>query len=214
MRENLMRFALALAAVVALETQPARAALGEAATVAHDLNASLLEVMKNAKTLGYAGRMEKVGPIIDHAFDVPFMAEKVIGRHWDTLDEAARQRWVALFREFLVANYAGRFNDYSGQTFQDVGEEPSAFDTVLVHTRLLNPPEENVDLNYRMHKIDAGWRVIDVILKGTVSELALRRSDYTAVIDRDGFAALETYLRAKIAALQAGKGEPIGAAKQ
>ena len=46
-----------LAAVVALEIQPARAALSEAATVAHDLNASLLEVMKNAKTLGYAGRV-------------------------------------------------------------------------------------------------------------------------------------------------------------
>ena len=208
-----MRFALALAAVVALEIQPARAALSDAATVAHDLNASLLEVMKNAKTLGYAGRVEKIGPIIDRAFDVPFMAEKVIGRHWDTLNDADRRRWVALFREFLIANYAGRFNDYSGQSFLDVGEEPSAFDTVLVHTRLLNAPEENVDLNYRMHKTDAGWRVIDVLLKGTVSELALRRSDYTAVIDRDGFSALETYLREKIAGLQAGKGEPIGAAK-
>jgi phospholipid transport system substrate-binding protein len=208
-----MRFTLALAAVVALATQPARAALSDAATVAHDLNASLLEVMKNAKTLGYGGRVEKIGPIIDRAFDVPFMAEKVIGRHWDTLNDADRKRWVALFREFLIANYAGRFNGYSGQSFQDVGEEPSTFDTVIVHTRLLNAPEDNVDLNYRMHKTDTGWRVIDVLLKGTVSELALRRSDYTAVIDRDGFAALETYLREKIAALQAGKGEPIGAAK-
>ena len=204
-----MRFTCALALAMLLAARPAPAALSEAATVAHDLNASLLDVMKNAKTLGYAGRVEKIGPIIDRAFDVPFMAEKVIGRHWNTLDEAARTRWTALFREFLVANYAGRFNDYSGQSFVDLGEEPSAFDTVLVRTRLLNAPEENVDLNYRMHKTDAGWRVIDVILKGTVSELALRRSDYTAVIDRDGFAALETYLRAKIGALQAGKGEPI-----
>ena len=209
-----MRIALALVAAVVLEAQPVRAALSEAATVAHDLNASLLDVMKNAKTLGYAGRVEKIGPIIDRAFDVPFMAEKVIGRHWDTLNEADRKRWVALFREFLIANYAGRFSDYSGQSFQDLGEEPSAFDTVLVRTRLLNPPEDNVDLSYRLHKTDTGWRVIDVMLKGTVSELALRRSDYTAVIDRDGFAALETYLREKIAALQAGKGEPIGAAKQ
>src|SRR5262249_30210742 len=110
MRTHVMRFALALAAVVALEIQPARAALSDAATVAHDLNASLLEVMKNAKTLGYAGRVEKIGPIIDRAFDVPFMAEKVIGRHWDTLNDADRKRWVGLFREFLIANYAGRFN--------------------------------------------------------------------------------------------------------
>ena len=210
-----MRSALMLAGLVAAWTAgPARAELSEPAAVAHELNASLLEVMKNAKTLGYAGRQQKLGPVVDRAFDIPFMAEKVIGKHWQTLDDDGRTRWVALFREFLVANYAGRFNDYSGQSFEDLGDEPSAFDTVLVHTRLLNAPEENVDLNYRMHKTAAGWRVIDVILKGTVSELALRRSDYTAVIDRSGFAALETYLRQKIAALQAGKGEPIaGAAK-
>jgi phospholipid transport system substrate-binding protein len=203
-----MRALLAFVGLMAAWAVPAGAELSEPATVAHELNASLLDVMKNAKALGYAGRQEKLGPVVDRAFDVPFMAEKVIGRHWQTLDDAGRTRWVALFREFLIANYAGRFEGYSGQTFEDLGDEPSAFDTVLVRTRLLNPPEENVDLNYRMHEVAAGWRVIDVMLKGTVSELALRRSDYTAVIDRDGFAALETYLREKITALAAGKGEP------
>jgi phospholipid transport system substrate-binding protein len=207
-----MRAVLVLAGLMVVGAGPARAALSEPAAVAHELNASLLEVMKNAKALGYAGRQQKLGPVIDRAFDVPFMAEKVIGRHWQTLDDADRTRWVALFREFLIANYAGRFNDYSGQSFVDVGDEPSTFDTVLVHTRLLNAPEENVDLNYRMQKTAQGWRVIDVILKGTVSELALRRSDYSAVIERSGFSALETYLREKIAALAAGKGEPPSAA--
>jgi phospholipid transport system substrate-binding protein len=207
-----MRVLLTLVGLMAMGAGPARAALSEPAAVAHELNASLLEVMKNAKTLGYAGRQDKLGPVVDRAFDIPFMAEKVIGRHWQTLDDAGRTRWVALFREFLIANYAGRFNDYSGQSFEDLGDEPSAFDTVLVHTRLLNAPEENVDLNYRMHKTAAGWRVVDVILKGTVSELALRRSDYTAVIERSGFSALETYLREKIGALAAGKGEPPSAA--
>jgi len=199
---------LLLLGVLASRVGPALAALSEAAAIVHDLNATLLDVMKNAETLGYAGRRDKIGPAVDRAFDIPFMAEKVIGGHWAKLPEADRTRWVALFREFLVANYAGRFNRYSGQSFEDLGEEPSAFDTVMVRTRLVNPADENVDLNYRLHKIEPGWRIVDVVLKGTVSELALRRSDYTAVIDRAGFAALETYLREKIAALEAGKGEP------
>jgi phospholipid transport system substrate-binding protein len=203
---------LLLIGILAGGMRPALAAPSEAAAIVHDLNAALLDVMKNAEALGYAGRRDKIGPAVARAFDIPFMAEKVIGRHWQKLSEAERPRWVALFREFLVANYAGRFNRYSGQTFEDLGEEPSAFDTVLVRTRLMNPGDENVDLNYRLHKIELGWRVVDVVLKGTVSELALRRSDYTAVIDRAGFAALETYLREKIAALEAGKGEPPSAA--
>src|SRR5262245_10159878 len=128
-RTTMTRVALALVGLLAVGTGAAHAALSEPATVAHELNASLLDVMKNAKALGYAGRQEKLGPVIDRAFDVPFMAEKVIGRHWATLDDTAKTSWVKLFREFLIANYAGRFNDYSGQNFEDLGEEPSAFDT-------------------------------------------------------------------------------------
>jgi phospholipid transport system substrate-binding protein len=195
----------ALAApVIAVPTDPA--------AIVEELNATLLDVMKNAERLGYAGRRDKIAPAVDRAFDVPFMAEKVIGRHLAQLSDPERTRWVALFREFLAANWAGRFDRYSGQTFEALGEEPSAFDTMMVRTRLVNPGDESVDLNYRLHKIEPGWRVVDVVLKGTVSELALRRSDYTAVIDRAGFAALETYLREKIAALAAGKGEPPAAA--
>ena len=177
------------------------------AAVVHALNATLLDVMKNAEALGYAGRRDKIAPAVERSFDVSFMAEKVIGRHWGTLSEDQRASWVELFREFLAANYAGRFNRYSGQSFEDLGEEASAFETVMVRTRLVNPGDENVDLNYRLHQITPGWRIVDVVLKGTVSELALRRSDYTAVIDRSGFEVLATYLREKIAALEAGKGD-------
>jgi phospholipid transport system substrate-binding protein len=77
------------------------------AAVTQRLNATLLDVMQRAKDLGYAGRRDALGPALDAAFDIPFMAEKVIGRSWAGLDEAARARWVALFREFLVG-HAGR----------------------------------------------------------------------------------------------------------
>jgi phospholipid transport system substrate-binding protein len=207
-----MRIVLALVGMVVMGAGPVRAELSAPATVVHDLNATLLDVMKNAETLGYAGRRDKIAPAVDRAFDVPFMAEKVIGGHWAKISEADRTRWVALFREFLAANYAGRFNRYSGQSFEDLDEEPSAFEPVMVRTRLVNPGDETVGLNNRMHEIEPGWRIVDVVLKGTVSELALRRSDYTAVIDRSGFEALATYLREKISALEAGKGEPPSAA--
>jgi phospholipid transport system substrate-binding protein len=107
----------------------------------------------------------------------------------------------------MVANYAGRFDRYSGQTFENHGTEAGAYDTIMVQTTLVSPDDENVDLNYRLRETDAGWRVVDIYLKGTVSELALRRSDYSAVMKRDGFAALASYLSGKIDALAAGTPE-------
>jgi phospholipid transport system substrate-binding protein len=187
---------------------------GSPPAIVESLNAVMLDVMKNAETLGYAGRRDKLMPALDAAYDVSFMAEKVVGRHWDKLSEDERKRWVALFREFLAANYAGRFDRHSGQSFETLGQEPSAFDTVLVKTRIVDPGGENVNLDYRLHETPAGWRIVDVYLKGTVSELALRRSDYTAVLERDGIEALATYLREKISALEAGKGDPVVPARE
>jgi len=175
-----------------------------AEAVVQELNASLLDVMKEAGKLDYAARYQKVEPVVDAAFDVDFMAEKSLGRHWRGLSTDEQKQWKDLFRRFMVANYAGRFDRYSGQSFEQHGTEEGAYDTVMVQTTLVNPGDENIDLNYRLRQTDAGWRVVDIYLKGTVSELALRRSDYSAVMKRDGFAALASYLSGKIEALAAG----------
>jgi phospholipid transport system substrate-binding protein len=175
--------------------------------MATTLNAALLGVRKEAEQLGYDGRIARVAPAVDAAFDVRFMAEKSLGRQWKTLSPDDQTGWVALFREFMIANYAGQFDRYAGETFEDLGEEEGAYDTVMVHTRLVIPDDDDVDLNYRLHQTSAGWRVVDIYLKGTVSELALRRSDYSAVMKREGFDGLSGYLREKIEALKTGSGE-------
>jgi len=189
-------FALAATAVAA----------DDAATkVVARLNAVLLDVLEHAQQLGYQGRFDKIAPAVAETFDGDFMAEKAIGRYWKPLSDADRARWVALFREFLVANYAGNFDKYSGQKFDIRGADPDQNDTTVVHTTLVNPGADDVELNYRLHQTPAGPRIIDVYLKGTVSELALRRSDYTSVLERDGFEGLLTTVRSKIADLAAGR---------
>jgi phospholipid transport system substrate-binding protein len=41
-----------------------------------------------------------------------------------------------------------------------------------------------------MREGDAGWQIVDVFLQGTISELATRRSEFSAVLRRDGPEAL------------------------
>lgn len=193
---------------LALAVAPgALAAATDPAAIAADLNAKLLGIMRESATLDYDARAARLAPVIDAAFDIPFMAEKSLGREWAKLDDAAKARWVALFRDFMVANYAGRFTGYSGETFENLGTDEGAYDTVMVKTRLVSPKEGPVNLDYRLRETPAGWRICDVYFKGTVSELALRRSDYTAVLKRGGFEELANYLRAKIEALKTGNAE-------
>jgi phospholipid transport system substrate-binding protein len=73
-----------------------------------------------------------------------------------------------------------------------------------VKSRLIDPEGENVELNYRMRQVGGTWKIIDVYLNGTVSELALRRSEFVSIVKRDGLDALLVALDAKIAKLAAG----------
>src|SRR5580765_309618 len=88
------------------------------------LNAGLYDALKNAEQLGYRGRFDKLATVVPQAFDVDFMAEKSIGKYWKPLSDADKARWIALFKEFTIANYAGNLNKFSGQRFEINGEEP------------------------------------------------------------------------------------------
>src|SRR5262249_33258513 len=90
---------------------------------------------------------------------------------------------------------------YSGQSFRILGVESSTHDTVLVRTHLDVPKEEGVELNYRLREVDGNWRIVDIYLNGTVSELALRRSEYSALVQREGFQGLLAKLDERIADL-------------
>jgi phospholipid transport system substrate-binding protein len=170
------------------------------------LHASLLDVMKNAVTLGYAGREAKLRSAIPRFYDVKKMARSALSEaQWKLATPEAQQRYLDTFERFMVANYAGRFDGYSGQSFETLGEVPDPRPgMVIVKTRLIDPTDKNIDLNYRMRKVGSEWKVIDVYLDGTVSELALRRSEFVSIVKRENLDALIVALDAKIAKLAAG----------
>lgn len=167
------------------------------------LDSSLLEVMQNADDLGYEGRYRQLEPVLESSYDFPFMTRIAIGPAWRDLDEEQRAKLVDLFTEMSVANYAARFDGYSGEQFEILSQEAAPRDTVLVRTRLVRPDEEPIGLNYVLKESEAGWRIIDVLLEDTFSELARQRSEFAAVLRDGGPSDLVATLERKIAKLAA-----------
>ena len=185
MRLLLAQICCILALVVAGSTL-AETLSHPAVPVVESLHGELLETMQKAKTLGYQGRFDKLRAALGVSFDLEFMARKAVGRSWKKFTEPEQERWLDSFQRVTCANYADRFTGFSGQSFETLGVDPASHETVMVRTRLVDPEGDNVALNYRLIETPDGWRIIDVYLDGTVSELALRRSEYSAVIKRDG----------------------------
>jgi phospholipid transport system substrate-binding protein len=198
------RCGVIVASVLALGAADVGAADSPTAVVQR-FNDALLSTLKDGESLGYDGRFKRLQPVMQQTFDLDFMAEKVLGAQWKSLSAADQARWKQLFAEFTVANYAANFDRFSGQRFEVLGEEPSVNDSKLVKTKVITPGADEVELTYRLQQGAQGWRIVDVYLKGTVSELALRRSDFSSVLERQGFDALATTLRGKITDLASGR---------
>lgn len=177
----------------------------DAAQVVQRFSDTMTDVLQHADELGYEGRLERLRGVMGETFDFGFMAEKAIGRFWRKLDDNDRERWRSTFSGFMTANYAGRLKKNNGQRFETLASDVAPSNTIVIQTRVIDPGEETVDLSYRMHQTPAGWRVIDIYLNGTVSELALRRADYSAVLKKSGFEALVASVNDKVAELKAGK---------
>jgi phospholipid transport system substrate-binding protein len=160
---------------------------------------SLLEVMQRGEQLTYQDRYARLDPVIQQVYDLPFMSAKTLGRHWKGLTDQDRGRWISTFTRLTVSTYADRFDQYSGQRFEILNVEPASHETLMVRTQIVPVDEDPVELDYRLRGADGSWRVIDVFMNGTVSELALRRSEYSSVLKRDGFESLLSSMEEKIA---------------
>jgi phospholipid transport system substrate-binding protein len=167
------------------------------ATVA-ELDQSLLDVMRHAKQLGYEGRYTELEPVVRQAFDIDYMTRIAVGPGWATLSQEQQSQLSAAFGKFITSTYARRFDGYSGENFQTLGEKPVG-PAVLVQTQLVKSDGEPIALNYMTHENEGRWQIVDVFLTGTISELAQRRSEFSAVFQQAGFDGLLSSLLKKIA---------------
>jgi phospholipid transport system substrate-binding protein len=59
-----------------------------------------------------------------------------------------------------------------------------------------------VSINYVLHDNDIGWQIRDAYLSGAISELATRRSEFSAILRTSGIDALIASLNKKADDLQ------------
>jgi phospholipid transport system substrate-binding protein len=206
MKRRSFLFAAVAALTVAWRGGESRAAALPAATL-NNFYDTLLAVMKQGPKLGFAGRRQKLAPAIMQAFDLPLMTRLVVGLQWPSLSAEDQKQLVAAFSEFSIATYANQFDDFSGERFEvDSKAAPAPGNDLIVKTRLIQSNGEPVQLDYLLRQEQAGWRIIDVFLSGTISQLAARRSEFSSILREQGARGLIAVLKGKTEALATGNG--------
>jgi phospholipid transport system substrate-binding protein len=176
---------LALRPMAPLGAQPAA---DPAAQPIEQLHAALLQAMQQAQSLGVEGRAKLLTAPVEQAFDLPGMARTAVGARWSSFTPEEQKAVAEAFRRYTIASYARNFNGFSGQSFTANRVDAQGEDKVVI-TTLNNPGGAPVNLTYRMRQTGGAWKIIDV-LHDSISELAIRRSEFSGAVRQGGAALL------------------------
>lgn len=145
--------------------------------------------MTRSAKLGCEGRLKLMQPAVDATFDLPFIAERALRRHWKTLDESQHIAFAAALRDSVITTYATEFAQPGAVTFATGNTEMLPNGDALVHTTLTPHDRSALALDYVLKPRNAHWQVVNVLADG-VSDLALRATQYDGLIKAEGFQAL------------------------
>jgi phospholipid transport system substrate-binding protein len=162
------------------------------------LNGALIEVMKGGKQLGYQGRYKKLEPVVKDTFEFEAVSQIALGAHWKKLDKPQKTAFMQKITDLSIATYAAQFKEYSGEAFKYDSSQDMKSGRMLLRYNLTAPKEKPIKFEYIVSELNGQWQIINIIVDG-ISDLALKKAQYTSVIDREGFDSLLNKLSQKIA---------------
>jgi phospholipid transport system substrate-binding protein len=184
---------LALLALVSWQGVRAEPSADAARTLIETVGQEVLDVLRD-RSLSDQQKFDQLVALLNGPIDLDLVARLILGRHWRTANEAQRAEYLELFRAFALHTLASRLDVYGGQDFEITGAKVVGRQDALVSTRILSegPP---LAVDWRVRELDDRSLVaIDVIVEG-VSLIVTQRSEFGAVIERQGLDGLLAELR-------------------
>jgi phospholipid transport system substrate-binding protein len=154
----------------------------------------------------FAARYTQLDPVVRQALNMSVITQNSVGFLWSTVPVAQQQQLLALFEQFTVSTYVHEFNGYSGQQINLLPAEKTVGASKIVETQIVpGDGSAPTEVDYVMTDTpDSGWQATDVLLGGTVSQVAVHSSDFSALVTSGDASQLIAALKSKIAALQSG----------
>jgi phospholipid transport system substrate-binding protein len=177
----------------------------EASSPIRRLDEALLAAMRSGRTTAFMRRFAALSPVVEQTFDLDAVLAVSVGLGWSALPDGQKPALRTAFLRYTVATYAANFDSYAGQVFQlsptvrDLGDG-----RVIVQTRIVSTDGTARSLDYLMRDGQSGWKAVDVLENGTISRVAVQRSDFRRLLENGGVPALMAALQQKVVTLSGG----------
>ena len=157
----------------------------------NELHESLIKISN--KTIN-SDNLELIDDVVKNSYDLEKMGKIIIGVDWKKMDTKTQKDFINVFKRFISVNYFRRFNkidklDFEHQTVTVIGDK---FKLAKV---ILTADKEKIKIDYLLGLKNEKWKIFDVLLDGSISEVATKKSDFKKIIEEEGLSGLVKNLR-------------------
>jgi phospholipid transport system substrate-binding protein len=186
------RFAAAVVALVLVSVTLQAPAQDDPTAVVRDTAERVLHSLRSerARYQDDKALFQLVREVVFPRIDRERTAQWVLGANWRTATPAQREQFVNEFSDLLLRTYGTALRQYDSETHNSrPGRAPAGPDRVTVRTEIIRPDGPKVSVDYQLTNRSGEWKVYDVIIEN-VSMVVTYRSEYAAIIKRDGMDGL------------------------
>ena len=140
-------------------------------------------------------------PIVERTFALDVVLRTSVGPRWAQMGTADREALLAAFSDFTVATYVANFAEFKGERFVVSPQARPVGQNRVVHSQIVPASGDPTSLDYVMRQGEDGWRAVDVLLDGSISRVAVQRSDFRSLLSGGSTAPLIASLRKRTASL-------------
>ena len=152
----------------------------------NELHESLIKI--SDKTIN-SDNLAMIDDVVKNSYDLEKMGKIIIGIDWKQMDTKTQKEFINVFKRFISVNYFRRFNKINELNFenQTVTDIENKFKLARV---ILTADNEKIKIDYLLGFKNEKWKIFDVLLDGSISEVATKKSDFKKIIKEEGVSGL------------------------
>ena len=140
---------------------------------------------------------KKIQSVISNTYNTERMLALIIGEVWKKSISKDRMALKKVFEEYIAKNYILRFKSIKSLEFGKLEINQAGKNYRMAKTKLILNSKDIVPLNYLLDQTNNSWKIFDVLIDGSISEIATKKSEFKSFTNQDDLKPLLEALQKK-----------------
>ena len=140
---------------------------------------------------------KKVQSVIRNTYNIERMLALIIGEVWKKSISKDKIALKKVFEEYIAKNYILRFKNIKSLEFGKLEINQAGKNYRMAKTKLIINSKDIVPLNYLLDQTNNSWKIFDVLIDGSISEIATKKSEFINFTNQGNVKPLVEALREK-----------------